>query len=454
MTTVALSLSEWVLAPTQIPWLPELPGHWEMAHLRFITRCLDGRRVPLNAEERANRGGLIPYWGANRVIDHIDSWLFDEPLVLLGEDGAPFFDPRRDVAFAVRGRIWVNNHAHVLRCHPRVEPRFLARVLNHVDYRLFVSGSTRDKLTQQSMGGIPVQLPPLEEQELLIRFMDRADISIARAVTAKRQLVEFLDEERRAITSQLVTRGLGPSPTYTFSGVQFLGNVPGHWEVRPAKWLYREVNERSQRGEEQLMSVSHLTGVTPRSTKNVTMFMAASYAGHKLCRPGDLVINTMWAWMGALGVAAETGIVSPAYGVYRPVPGSPLQPDYADLLLRTRPYIDEYTCRSTGIRSSRLRLYPDRFLTVPIVYPPEDEQRQIVARVNEATGDLDAAIAAELREIELLQEYRTRLIADVCTGRRDVRAEAASLPELDAADLDAVISATSADDDVEEEDQE
>ena len=162
----------------------------------------------------------------------------------------------------------------------------------------------------------------------------------------------------------------------------------------------------------------------------------------------------MWAWMGALGVAEDTGIVSPAYGVYRPLPDSPLQPAYASLLLRTRPYIDEYTCRSTGIRSSRLRLYPDRFLTVPIVCPPVDEQREIVGRVGEATRDLDSAIAATLREIELLQEYRTRLVADVVTGRRDVRAEAADLPEVDPDELDSVLSAASADDDVDEDDGE
>ena len=102
------------------------------------------------------------------------------------------------------------------------------------------------------------------------------------------------------------------------SGVEWLGDVPEYWEVRPAKWYYREVDERSGTGEEELLSVSHLTGVTPRSEKNITMFKAESYVGHKLCREGDLVINTMWAWMAALGVARQTGIASPDYAVYRP----------------------------------------------------------------------------------------------------------------------------------------
>lgn len=297
-------------------------------------------------------------------------------------------------------------------------------------------------------------LPPLEEQDLILRFLDHLELRVALSVAAQRRLIELLDERRRTISHHLVLGAAASTGSGMMSPpIEWLPDVPAHWGVRPAKWFYREVNERSERGAEQLLSVSHLTGVTLRSAKNVMMFMAASYAGHKLCRSGDLVINTMWAWMGALGVADEIGIVSPAYGVYRPLPESPLQPQYANLLLRSRPYIDEYTCRSTGIRSSRLRLYPDRFLTVPILCPPEDEQRSIVARVTDATHDLDEVIAAALREIEHLQEYRTRLIADVVSGRRDVRAEAAELPGIDPDELAAVLDAGAGGDDVEDDEE-
>jgi type I restriction enzyme S subunit len=182
-------------------------------------------------------------------------------------------------------------------------------------------------------------------------------------------------------------------------------------------------------GEEELLSVSHLTGVTPRSQKNITMFMAESYVGHKLCRPGDLVINTMWAWMAALGVTQQTGLVSPSYGVYRPRQRSPLIGAFADLLFRTRPYVSEYVCRSTGIRSSRLRLYPEQFLRIQVVCPPEPEQRAILAAVESNTSETTKASMVALREIDLLREYRTRLIADVVTGKLDVREAALLLPD-------------------------
>ena len=146
--------------------------------------------------------------------------------------------------------------------------------------------------------------------------------------------------------------------------------VPAPWKVRRGKYYFREVDERSRDGNEELMSVSHKTGVTPRSEKNITMFMAESYVGHKLCRPGDIVVNTMWAWMAAVGVAKKVGIVSPSYGVYRARQAEEFRSQYLDLLLRTEAYRSEYVRSSRGITTSRLRLYPEDFLRISFVRPP------------------------------------------------------------------------------------
>lgn len=93
-------------------------------------------------------------------------------------------------------------------------------------------------------------------------------------------------------------------PGYRAARMRWLPHVPEHWIEQRAKTFFREVDERSKTGQEELLSVSHLTGVTPRSQKNVTMFKAASYVGSKLCQPGDIVINTLWAWMAALGASS------------------------------------------------------------------------------------------------------------------------------------------------------
>ncbi len=199
---------------------------------------------------------------------------------------------------------------------------------------------------------------------------------------------------------------LRPYPSYQSDDAPFLGNVPAHWDVRRAKCFLREADERSQTGKETLLSVSHITGVTPRSEKTITMFLAESNVGYKVCESGDVVINTLWAWMAALGVAKHSGIVSPAYGVYRRRDDCPLSPAYMDYLLRTPQYAAEYMRRSTGVRASRMRLYPDKFLSIPLICPPADEQEAIVRFLAHAERRFQAVIRAKRKQLALVGEAR------------------------------------------------
>jgi len=216
-----------------------------------------------------------------------------------------------------------------------------------------------------------------------------------------------------------MTLELRPYPRYKDSRLPHLDRVPVHWAERRAKYLFQEVDERSDTGDDELLSVSHLTGITPRSQKNVTMFHAESYIGHKRCRPADLVINTMWAWMGALGVSRFEGIVSPSYAVYRRRGDNSMLSEYTDRLLRTPQYVSEYVSRSTGIRSSRLRLYPEQFLDIPIVQPPLDEQRQIESFLASMDRLSRRLIRAKRRQIELLNEQKQAIIHQAVTRGLD-----------------------------------
>lgn len=281
--------------------------------------------------------------------------------------------------------------------------------------------------------------PPPSEQASIVRFLNWANGRLDQAIRAKRKIIKLLEEQKQVIIHQAVTRGLDPAVKLKPSGIPWIGDIPQHWEVNRAKYIFREVDERSGDGSEEMLSVSHITGVTPRSQKRITMFKAVSYIGHKLCRPGDLVINTMWAWMGALGVSNHSGIVSPAYAVYRPHQAERIVGPFMDGLLRSRPYISNIICRSTGVRASRLRLYPEEFFRLPIILPSFDEQMQIVQLIKIETAELNTTITRLEREIDLLREYRTRLVSDVVTGKLDVREAAATLPDEIVANPDAEV---------------
>ena len=217
--------------------------------------------------------------------------------------------------------------------------------------------------------------------------------------------------------------GLRPYAEMRSSGVDWLPALPNCWEIHRAKYSFREADDRSESGGEELLSVSHKTGVTPRSQKNITMFMAESYEGHKVCRPGDIIVNTMWAWMAAIGVSRHIGIVSPAYGIYRPRTAERFEPKFLDYLLRIEAYRAEYLRSSRGVTTSRLRLYPPDFLNIPFVQPPLDEQRLIVRFLDWHGGQTLRLIRAKKKIIALLNEQKQAIIHRAVTRGLDPNAK-------------------------------
>jgi type I restriction enzyme S subunit len=151
----------------------DLPDGWEFSPLGEVVHVLDGRRIPVNATERASRPGPVPYYGAAGQVGWIDEALFDEPLVLLGEDGVQFLDRGKPKAYSITGPAWVNNHAHVLRTRDGVlNQRFLVHYLNWIDYSGLANGTTRLKLTQAAMRRIVVRLPPCDEQQRIVDVLE------------------------------------------------------------------------------------------------------------------------------------------------------------------------------------------------------------------------------------------------------------------------------------------
>ena len=143
--------------------------------LEKIVDILDNQRIPINGTERLQRLGNVPYYGATGQVGTIDKAIFDETLILLGEDGVPFFDSTKHKAYEISGPSWVNNHAHVLRAKSElVNQRYLLHFLNKFNYTGYVNGATRLKLTQGDMKRIPVPLPNMEQQERIVLKIDLA----------------------------------------------------------------------------------------------------------------------------------------------------------------------------------------------------------------------------------------------------------------------------------------
>lgn len=282
-------------------------------------------------------------------------------------------------------------------------------------------GSTFMELSTDDVKSFRISLPLLAEQQTIADMLDQETARLDTLLAEKEHLLALLSEKRRALITRAVTQGLEPHTPMRDSGLQWLGEIPEHWRTERSKWLFCERDERTQTGEGELLTVSHITGVTPRSEKDVNMFEAETTEGYKICRRGDLAINTMWAWMGAMGVSPVDGIVSPSYNVYTPC--EKLLGSYVDALVRTPQFVEEVTRYSKGVWSSRLRLYPEEFFLVWLPVPPLEEQEAIITHIDTEIGKIDALRGEASRTIALLKERRAALIAAAVTGQLAVGAE-------------------------------
>jgi type I restriction enzyme S subunit len=276
-------------------------------------------------------------------------------------------------------------------------------------------------------------LPTDQEQELIGRFLDHAHGRIDRAIRAKRKVIALLNEQKQAIIHKAVTRGLNPDAPLKPSGIPWLGDIPAHWEQH-ALWTLSKLRVERNPGNLSLLSVFLDRGVI-RYEEGGGQVHAPSLdlSNYQVVQKGDFVLNNQQAWRGSVGVSVHHGIISPAYIVLSM--SNKLDPNFANYLMRSRAMVDQFVAASKGVGDIQRQVFWPFLRHVQVPVPSLEEQKAIVELLAVDTRGLETAISRTEREIALMQEYRTRLTADVVTGKLDVREAAKSLPSESPEDL-------------------
>ncbi len=421
-----------------VEWLGRIPVHWQARRLKTLFSLANGATP--ESEEPVFWNGNIP-WVTPEDLGQLTSREINDSARRITQAGyescGVTMVPQGSLVVSTRAPIGHVGIAGVGLCTNQgckslvrrraAEPKYYFYQLRAAQPVLesLGQGSTFRELAGAKLSQLSVGEPGNEEQGTIAAFLDRESARIDALVAKNERLIELLEEKRSTLVTQTVSKGLDPTVPMKDSGVEWLGEIPAHWEVERNRWLFTESAVRSRQGEEELLTVSHITGVTRRSEKpDVTMIEAESHEGYKVCRPGELAINTMWAWMGALGTAGELGMVSPSYNVFR-IADPRLDPEYYDYVCRIPNHVTEIIRHSKGIWQSRLRLYPDAFREMVSPVPPQAEQRRIVVFLDRHSSMSDDLVARVRVAIARLEEYRAALISAVVTGKIDVRGDAA-----------------------------
>ncbi len=292
------------------------------------------------------------------------------------------------------------------------EPRFLAEV------EMRSTGISYPAINASEIGDIAISLPELPTQRKTSAFLDAELAQLDTLIEAKQKLLGLLAEKRRTLVAEAVMRGLDRSVPLRPSGIDWLGDIPAHWEVRRLATLFTEKDERNE-PDLPLLEVSINTGVSVRQFSTTQIEgTAADFNTYKVARKGSIAFNKMRMWQGAVGVTPTDGLISPDYVVADPSPD--IDAVFAGLLFRTAAFSAECARNSVGITWDRLRLYWDGFRDITIGLPPLDEQRQIAERLGAEASKIDKLANATERSIALLKERRSALIAAAVTGQIEI----------------------------------
>ena len=406
-----------------IEWIGEIPKEWGISKVKYFYDCYDGKRVPVDSAERTP--GPYPYWGAGNITDYVNDFLFDEEIILLGEDGAPFFDHTRPVAFLINERIWVNNHIHVLKPKKSVISRFLVYWLNNVDYKSYINGSILNKLTQSNMNSIAFAIPSLAEQQQISDLLDDQCSHIDSVIKKTRTAIEEYRRLKQSVITQAVTKGICPNREMKDSGIEWIGEIPAEWNVQRIKTIFSLRDERNYLPLEEVNLISLYTdkGVVQHSDLEKTTGNKASNAdGYKKVYENDIIVNIILCWMGAIGRSSYQGVTSPAYDIY--VPSNTIECRFYHHFFRTKGFSGDCYKRGKGIMAMRWRTYSDQFRDIKVVVPPLKEQQEILNYLDEKTAAIDSLIQKKEQLISELEAYKKSLIYEYVTGKKEAPAHA------------------------------
>lgn len=423
--------------PAQAAWLDELPSHWQCKKIGALfserkSKVSDKDYAPLSVA----RIGVVPQLatavktdaGDNRKLVCAGDFVINSRSDRKGSCGVAELDGSVsliNIVLTPRNGLNERYVHYLLRSQPFSE-----------EYYRNGRGIVADLWTTRysEMKSILLPVPPCDEQDQIVRFLDWKVSSINKLINIKKKEIKAIDALKRSMVSHAITRGLTADAPMKYSGVKWLGDIPQRWYTVPL-YAIAQVKSINNCIDLPLMSVYLDAGVVPFVEREEKRTNATSkdLTNYQRVDPGDFVLNNQQAWRGSVGVSFHSGIVSPAYIVLSL--NNTLDSHYANYLFRSRCMVDQYLVISRGVGSIQRNLYWSALKRVVVPIPSKKEQMEIVEYLDGLNNKFDATIKKLTEEVAVLEEYKNKIIADTVTGKIDVRG--IEIPEYEFVDENA-----------------
>jgi type I restriction enzyme S subunit len=430
-------------------WLGEIPSHWTVRRMKYVVQENDLRSTTGNEqllrvsqftgvtqrlradgqEEQDTRAASLV--GYKRV--EPDELVINIMLAWNGSMGVSRYPGIASPAYCV------------YRFKPDAQPWYFHHLLRSPSYKARIKAmstgvvESRLRLYSDDLFRIEALLPPPEEQAAIVRFLDWANARLESTIRAKRRVIALLTEQKQAIIHRAVTRGLDPTAPLKPSGIAWLGDIPAHWEVMQLRQVlsFGPKNGVSPQAAVDTgilsFSISAIRDgrVTIAGNEKTVALDQERVAGFRIYQ-GDILLvrgNGNVALVGKCGLVHECPEICIFPDILMKLrPNERMTPEYIVLAINSA-YVSNQVSTLAKTSNGAFKVSGATVRSIAMVVPPLEEQKQLVGAIATNTDAIDTAISRLNREIDLLREYRTRLVADVVTGKLDVRAAAAALPQ-------------------------
>ena len=414
------------MKPSGVQWIGDIPSEWKLGKVKnrfYSTKTIVGNQVDDYERLALTLNGVIKR--SKEANDGLQPEKFDG-YQILKENELVF--KLIDLANVATSRVGLSPYTGIVSpayivlhdrqngCPRYAEYYFLSMWMHEVFNHLGGDG-VRSSLNAKDLLNVPFPLISEVEQQAIVDYLDERCSKIDAIIAEATASIEEYKELKQAVIFEAVTKGLGKDAPMKNSGVEWIGEIPFDWNAIRIKYLLSEINNRSETGEEEPLSVSQVLGVVP-STMIAVANPASSTIGQKIVEPGDLVFNKLKAHLGVFFVSNYKGLVSPDYAVYRA--NERVNPKFLEYLFHTSACITEFKKYITGVAVGLMRLYTSDLFNIYVALPRRSEQEQIIYHLNDSVHKFDALISEKQALINDLQAYKKSLIYEVITGKRRV----------------------------------
>jgi type I restriction enzyme S subunit len=397
-----------------VDWIGEIPEKWVVKKMKYFVKICNGSDYK---DFVVDEGGF-PVYGTGGVFSRCSKFLYDKPSVLLGRKGSverPQF---------VNEPFWTSDTTYYTEIKENVSPMYFFHLVKQIQFDQYIYGSAIPSMTKSVYDEMLFPYPPLSEQLQIVQFLDEKTELIDKLISTKERKIDLLKQQRTSLINEVITKGLNPKVKMKDSGVEWIGEIPEHWEYKSLKYVVSCNDKVLTENTDPFYQLNYIEISDVDSSGNINnttpyFFKDCPSRCRRILSKGDVMVSSVRTYLKSIGfIENDVNDLICSTGFCVLTPKDTILSKFLFYQVLTEYFIGEVISKSVGV--SYPSITSTELTNIMILVPPKTEQQQIVEYLDTRTIEIDDLVSMEQKKIDLLKEYRQSLISEVITGKINV----------------------------------